>query len=165
MKVTVPAVVALLVFIVPAYATDPPDRKEGLWAVTTVQTEQPGNNKTQVTQSVCRSHDYDAYEQQLAKDTAQRSQCPITLNSQGNTATSDYHCVFSGSTISRRETTTYVSDSEVHFESRTTIAPPLGGVAQRNIVTDQKFVGPCPSDLQPGDMKSEDGKVHHLWHH
>ena len=103
--------------------------------------------------------------QRKAKDMAQRSQCPITENAQGNAVISEYHCVFSGSTISRKETTTYLSDSEVHFDSRTTITPPLGGVAQSNIVSDQKFVGPCPSDLQPGDMKSEDGKIHHLWHH
>jgi hypothetical protein len=33
------------------------------------------------------------------------------------------------------------------------------------MIQDQKYIGSCPADMQPGDRKSEDGTILHLWKH
>ena len=160
------ATIAFLLFIAAALANDPPERKEGLWVTHSVQTENPGNNQTEFTQSTCRSHAYDQYEQGLMKDLmARMSMCTVTDSTHGNVYQSNQLCTVLGVAIDRKETTTYLGDSSIHFESHATLKPAKNGVSERTIVTDQKYAGACPADLQPGDMKSADGKVHHLWRH
>jgi len=132
----------------------------------TVQTENPGNKQTETTQTICRSHAYDLYEQQLIKDLMGRmSKCIITDSDHGNVYESNQLCQFAGTTIDRKETTTYLGDASIHFESHATLKPALAGVTERTIVTEQKYSGACPAELQPGDMTSGDGKIHHLWRH
>jgi hypothetical protein len=158
--------IALLLLGATALANDPPLRKEGLWMMHTVETENPGNKQTEFTQSTCRNHAYDQYEQGLIKDLmARTSTCTVTDSVHGDVYQSNQLCSVLGTTIDRKETTTYLGDSSIHFESHATLKPAMNGVSERTIITDQKYAGVCPAELQPGDMTSADGKIHHLWRH
>jgi len=157
--------IAFLLFSATALANDPPERKEGLWVSHSVQTENPGNKQTEYSQTTCRSHAFDQYEQMLIKDLMGRTKCAVADSVHGNIHESDQLCTLAGVTIDRRETTTYLSDSSIHFESHATLKPALAGVTERTIVMDEKYAGACPAELKPGDMTSTDGKIHHLWSH
>ena len=159
-----PAVVFLL-FNLAALANDPPARKEGLWQRHTVQSENPANEREDFIQTTCRSHDFDNYEQGLIRGLLSRTSCKVTESVNGNVYRSNQLCQIAGVTIDRKETTTYLGDTALHFESHATLTPAMAGVTERTIIADEKYIGACPAQLQPGDMTSADGKIHHLWRH
>jgi hypothetical protein len=164
MKKTV-ALASLLFLSAMAQAADPPARKEGLWQRHNVQTENPGNKQDEYTQMTCRNHEFDQYEQALVKELMSRTTCTVTESEKGNAYQSNQVCHVAGTTIDRKETTTYLGDAAIHFESHATLTPAMAGVTERTLVADEKYLGACPAQLQPGDMTSADGKIHHLWRH
>jgi hypothetical protein len=48
------------------------------------------------------------------------------------------------------------------MESHTTYKPPMRGIEETTMIMDQKYVGACPADMQPGERMDKDGKVIHL---
>ncbi len=43
------------------------------------------------------------------------------------------------------------------------MTPPMMGISETTMIQDQKFVGACPANLAPGDMKMGNGMVMHFW--
>jgi hypothetical protein len=53
------------------------------------------------------------------------------------------------------------SEDELHTVVESTMTPPMNGISAMKLTADMKFIGACPSDMQPGDVKMPNGKVIH----
>jgi hypothetical protein len=146
-----------------AYAAGPPDVKEGLWSSQTLTIDNPGSKRGGGLMTICRSHAYDQYVKDLA---AKLPGCDKPgENVSGHTITTTLRCTVANSVIQTKETATFQGNIAVHSETHATYTPPLYGVSESTMITDQKYLGSCPEDMQPGDMKSSDGKVVNSWKH
>ena len=66
-KMLVFVAAALLAPIGIANAVDPPEQKEGLWSSRSQTIDNPGNDKSEQTSTICRNHAYDQYVLSIAK--------------------------------------------------------------------------------------------------
>ncbi len=144
------------------YAIDEPSLKEGLWSVHTQTIQNPGNKKDQGDKSICRSHAFDEHVQSLAKKVNCKS---ISENSSGGTKTTETECTVGGSVIKGKGTVTMSGDTAAHSESHATYTPPMYGMSETTMITDQKYLGACPAGTQPGDIIFSDGRITHTWNH
>jgi len=163
-KKLVTAAVALLLPIGMVLASDPPEVKEGLWSIHRQIIDSPGNNKTESTQTLCRSHAYDQHAQANAKK-LMKDCTSVTDTFEGGKHNAELRCTVAGRVIVTKEIGTYQSDTAFHSESHSTYTPAMGGVTETTMIMDQKYVGSCPAGMQPGDMTNADGRVTHLWKH
>ena len=157
-KMLVSAAAALWLPI--AYAADPPEVKEGLWSIHTQVIDNPGNKRTESTETLCRNRAYDKSVEALAKTAAK--DCKVSESVQGGKTSSEAHCVMAGTVIDTKGTGAYVGDTSSHSESHTTYSPAFYGVTESTRIMDQKWVGSCPAGAQPGDLTNSDGTVIHL---
>lgn len=142
-----------------AYATDLPPLKEGLWSVHNQTISSPGNKKNESTYSLCRDHAFDVQTQALGKSV---KGCTITKESLiAGKYSAETHCQFGKVVIDTKGTTAYQGETSMHSEGHTTYTPAYNGMTETTMIVDQKYVGACPLDLQPGDRKGPDGKVIH----
>jgi hypothetical protein len=146
-----------------AIAADPPEQKEGLWSIHRQVVDNPGNNKTESSQTICRSHAYDAHIRESAKN--MKGCTKQNASFEGGKYVMESHCVVGGTTVDTKGTATYQGDSVSHSEVHATYSPALAGVSEMTMILDQKYIGSCPAGVQPGDMTSSDGNVTHLWKH
>jgi hypothetical protein len=153
----------VLLSFAPTYAADRPDVKEGLWSSQTQTIDNPGNKRGGGLMTICRSHAYDQYVKDLA---AKLPGCDKpNENVSGHTITTTLRCTVSNTVIDTKETATFQGDTAVHSETHATYTPPLYGVSESTMIMDQKYLGSCPAEMQPGDMKSADGKIVNSWKH
>ena len=153
---------ALLCFAA-AHGADAPDVKEGLWASQTQTIDNPGNKRGGGLMTICRSHAYDQYVKDLA---AKLPGCnKPDENWSGHILTTTLRCTVANSVIDTKETATFQGNTAVHSETHAIYSPPLYGVSESTMISDQKYLGSCPADMQPGDMKSADGKIVNTWKH
>ena len=154
---------AVLLSFASAYAADLPDIKEGLWSSQTKTIDNPGNKLGGGIVTICRSHAYDQYVKDLA---AKLPGCTkLSENVSGHTRTSALRCTVGNTVIDTKETTTSQGGAAIHSETHAIYTPPLYGVSDSTMIMDQKYLGSCPPDLQPGDMKGADGKIVNTWKH
>ncbi len=146
-----------------AYAADPPELKEGLWSIHTQTIDNPGNKKSEWTNTLCRNHAYDKSVEELGKTI--KGCTKVSESVQGGKTSSELHCVVAGTVIDTKGTGTYGGDTSSHSESHATYSPAFGGVSESTMIMDQKYVGTCPAGVQPGDQTSADGTVIHLGKH
>ncbi len=140
-------------------AIDLPASREGLWSMRTQTTDNPGNVKTDFTQKICRNHAYDSAARAKAKN---MPGCKVlNENLSGHTYTLEMECKIAGSVIHSKGVTTIVGDAAFHSESHATYAPALNGVSDTTIIIDQKYLGSCPSGIEPGDIIRSDGTILH----
>ncbi|MGD1071791.1 MAG: DUF3617 family protein [Bryobacteraceae bacterium] len=159
MKVLVSAGSVFLLAIFAVSAADAPEMKEGLWSIHTQIIDNPGNKKSEGTVTLCRDHAYDKSAEALAKN---MKGCTIVRESrEGNKYTAETHCVVAGTTIDSKGTTVFQGDTAWHAESHSTNTPAFYGVSESTSIIDQKYIGPCPAGVQPGDRTTADGKVTH----
>jgi hypothetical protein len=150
------AVVCLVGF---AAAIDLPAGREGLWSMRMQTTDNHGNVKTDFTQKICRNHSYDVAARAKAKSTPG---CKVVNeNLSGHTYTMEMECKIAGSVVHSKAVTTFTGDSAVHSETHATYAPALNGVSDTTIIVDQKYLGSCPSGIEPGDIIRADGTILH----
>jgi hypothetical protein len=156
-KILLPTLLA----VAAVYAADEPAVKEGLWSVHRVTTDNPGNKKSVSNRSICRDHAYDAAVRARASAMMAKT-CKInTFSGSGSKYTSESECVQMGSTMHTKGTMTLDGTTVTHTEETTTFTPPMEGVAETTMITDQKYVGACPAGMQPGDTMDADGKISH----
>jgi hypothetical protein len=147
-----------------ASAAGPPEQQEGLWSIHRQSINSPGNQKTESSSTICRSHTCDAFTLSLVKN--KKVGC-TTLNEdwQGSIYSVESHCIVAGTAVNSEGTVTYTGDTSAHSETRATYTPALGGVSETTMIMDRKYVGSCPAGAQPGDLNNADGRVTHLWKH
>jgi hypothetical protein len=143
-----------------ARAADPPELREGLWSIHKQSTDNPGNQKSESTKTLCRSHAYDKSVDARAKAAA-KGCTKVDESVQGNKDISEMLCVVEGITMNTKGTTTYGRDTSLHSETRMTYSLALGGVSETTTIIDSKYIGSCPGGAQPGDQTDADGKVTH----
>lgn len=143
-------------------AADTPAVKEGLWSIHTVSINNPGNKRTEGTRSLCRNHAYDARIREQA-ETKQKQYCkPASRTSSSNGVTEESECTIQGSVSTSKVVMTFTGDTSVHSETHVTYKPALYGTEEMTMTMDQKYLGACPSGMEPGDFMSSDGKITHV---
>jgi hypothetical protein len=161
-KILVFAAAALLLPIGIANAADLPEQKEGLWSNHRQTTDNPGNQKSEQTTTVCRNRAYDQYVLSLMK--GMKGCTTVSESFQGGKYSVEMHCVIGSTVVDSKGTTTFQGDTAVHGESHATYTPAMGGISETTSITDSKYVGSCPAGAQPGDITYPDGRVTH-WKH
>ncbi len=157
MKPVILAALALAV-ILPAQESgphNPPAVREGLWSVHMQITENPGDVKHEISETVCRTHAYDDFVRERVR---KHGGCMVL--SEKSTATTyaiEWDCSAGGIRIHTKSNSTFSGDSAIHTESDTTNTPALMGVASKTAITDEKYLGACPAGAQPGDITMPDG--------
>lgn len=157
------AITALLLLFGRANAAGPQDVKEGLWSIHRQVIDNPGNNRTESTQTLCRNHAYDQHVQEEAKKVKGCTTVKDVV--EGGRHFTESHCVVGPTTMDTRGAATFQGDTAAHNESTTKYTPALNGVSETTMIMDQKYVGSCPAGVEPGDMTNAAGRITHLWKH
>lgn len=142
--------------------TDYPNLKDGLYSWHSQTISQPGNKKQEGSFSVCVSR---AHSEEVRAKSKQQMQKICSVNNEhvsGTTVATETECKVMNSVIKTTGKTTISGDSAAHAESHTTYSPPLEGQTEENMTVDEKYVGPCPTGMQPGDRMLKDGSIQHL---
>jgi hypothetical protein len=143
-----------------AYTANVPDVKEGLWSVHTTTINNPGNQRSEGTYTLCRNHAFD--EAVLARAKNMKNCTIVHENMRGSEYSTQTHCVIGSTVIETKGTVTFQADTAFHSESHGTYTPAMGGISDMTIIMDQKYIGSCPAGQQPGDQTNADGTVMHL---
>jgi hypothetical protein len=152
---------ALLSLALPLSAIDnPPPMKEGLWSITTQTISNPAGTKIEGSYSLCRNH---AYDDKIHARTKAMKGCTVVKETlEGGKYTLVSHCEVPNMVYDTNAVATIDGDTSSHMESHTTYKPPMRGIEETTMIMDQKYVGACPADMQPGERMDKDGKVIHL---
>jgi hypothetical protein len=89
-----------------------------------------------------------------------RSKCDVRFA--GASGTVDSVCKLGTRTQTARSTITFTGDNAYHTETRAHFDPPLGNTADRTTISGAKWLGPCPANMQPGDIITATGIRMHL---
>lgn len=142
---------------------NPPQIKEGLWSIHRVSSDNSESKKNETTSMLCRNHAYDAYARGLAKN---MKGCTIVSETYVAGKYSVHtRCTIGGRVADSTGTTVFFGDTSSHSESHSTYSPALNGLSELTMIQDQKYMGSCPANMQPGDAKTAQGTITHLWRH
>ncbi len=147
------AVLPLGLAVSTAFCADYPPIKDGLWESTV---NLPGSKAPQQSGTMCNSN-------AVVKAFTEKSRNPQTVcklvssDHSGSTYTSHMECNFAGRQVNTTNVTTFNGDTSIHSESH----KEDGTVS---MVSDMKYVGPCPAGMQPGDFVSANGMKFNLLH-
>ena len=151
---------ACLMISGPVSAADHPQMKEGLWQIDNKSAEGSGGFSDQV----CRDHAFDQQGEAEAKAMMGKNCSKWDQNYADGKLTSDMVCKIGGSVVESKGVVVFQGDTAAHTESHTTYTPPLYGQSETSETQDQKWLGPCPAGMQPGDHKDKDGTIRHRTH-
>ncbi len=144
----------LIVFTPAAFADEFPARKAGLWEITTsIQGSTP---------DVARLCIDDATEAALLKkgDATMHSICSRhEVHRSGNTVTSDSVCRPISSQVTSHAVTSMIGDAAYTTVTAAHYDPPFMGKADSNTTQEGKWLGPCGSDMRPGDIVTHGKKL------
>jgi uncharacterized protein DUF3617 len=146
----------LLASIAIARADEPqlPPLKEGLWEAHTQQIV--NKNKTESMLRLCRTHEYDnsikASMKLAGENTRKAKQCTETVTRKSaNRFLSEMHCDADGSVT--KVTMTFQGDTSYRMEMHV-----KNGKSDAATIINDRYVGPCPADMKPGDAVTGDGR-------
>jgi hypothetical protein len=147
----------LLASIAIARAEEPPQLpplKEGLWEAHTQQII--NKNKTESMLRLCRTHEYDnsikASMKQAGENMRKSKQCTETVTRKSaNRFLSEMHCDADGSVT--KVTMTFQGDTSYRMEMHV-----KNGKSDAATIINDRYVGPCPADMKPGDAVTGDGR-------
>jgi hypothetical protein len=154
---------AILLSFTNIHAADTHPLKEGLWSVRLVTTSNSDNKTDIKTFTLCRSHAFD--DQAEARKGTLKSCTKVFDITEGNKHTTEMKCVIGESAILTKAVVTVLDSSHTHSEAFATFTPVFEGQNGSLTVEDQKYKGPCPVGVKPGDETLADGTVRHLWQH
>ncbi len=154
----VPAIALWLIGTGSAQAIDMPSSREGLWERHWVTTMTPGNEKTDTTVQLCRDHALDKAAWEASRKIPG---CTfVKENLSGANYTAEIHCVIGAMTLQETASGVY-RDTSTHTEMHVHYTPSLEGKTDESDVTDFRYLGSCPANMKPGDMKRQDGTIQH----
>jgi hypothetical protein len=117
----------------------------------------PDGKPTETTTSMCRNRAYDAQRAEEAKGKA-TCKAPITSTQGANTRITETECTMGAVTTKIRQTVTVIDDNTVHTITQTSNSPANATVRDMIATFDMKYLGPCPTGMEPGDVMVN-GKV------
>ena len=152
-------VFVVISFALPAYAESIPARKPGLWEITM---HRDGSPMAAPASQLCLDAKTDAQLMKNGEAMANGMCDKPQVSGSGSTRVFDTVCHISGSTQNSHSVMTFPDSSTYHVDVTSTYAPPLYGKSSGHMTQDAKWVGPCPADMQPGDMMMNGMKMNIL---
>jgi hypothetical protein len=142
------ALFVLVTGAVPAFTAELPNRKAGLWEITT----DAGSQAMKIQQCIDAATDH---AMQARGGAAPQGDCSKRdVQKSGNTTTIDSVCTFGGKTRTSHVVITGSFDGEY---TMTVTGQTEGQPAGRTITLSAKWLGPCAADQRPGDMIMPNG--------
>jgi hypothetical protein len=135
-----------------ALADEFPPRKPGLWEITVT-----GEKRPTVTMKMCIDKETDELFHKLGTDLSVQVCSRRDLKVTGNVATAEAQCKIGGATVTSTSVTTFTGDTAFHGDSKSHFEPALAGKTDSASSQDGKWIGPCPSDMEPGDFAMANG--------
>jgi len=143
------ALTAALVFCAQAQAFDFPKRKSGLWEIETFPSTRAGaSQKAQM----CIDQKSDDALNQMGTGMTRQICSQSNIRREGNAIVSDSVCKFGTTTATTHSVVTGKFESAYQVETQSTYDPPMNGMKEGSAVIKARWIGPCKSDLKPGDM-------------
>jgi hypothetical protein len=139
---------------VAACAQDMPPRKAGLW-VTTMDMGRPNQPPIETKMCIDATTDAAMLKSGMAVAAGHCSRRDITRD--GNKITIDTECAFGDRKLTSHGVMTFIDDTATHAEFTSHSVPPSRAGGDHTMVQDAKWIGPCPSDMVPGDMIGPNG--------
>jgi len=141
-----------------AAAAELPVTREGLWDIRVHTVAKPTRTKTDTRYKVCRDP---AVEKEANDLWSHVRGCSATTErlSEGRYAVKT-RCVADGKVILTQGTVSYQGQITRHSETQVSYTPAIAGKSGAISVADERWLGPCPSNMRPGDRQDADGKVH-----
>jgi Protein of unknown function (DUF3617) len=147
-------VVILLVNLLPYLihrATTPPPLKAGLWSIDIEMTGNPGNDRKTQSFNVCRSHASDEQQELASKS---NPACSTTVDKfRGSKRTYSASCHINGVDITMQTITTYSGDTATSATDHITFNPAVQGHTSVDGIENDRYIGPCPAGLKPGQRQ------------
>jgi hypothetical protein len=141
--------------IAPAFAVDLPPRKPGLWLMTMTMSGGGGQPLREMRLCVDSSTEAAmlAVGGNMLKDACSKNE----VKRDGFMVTTSAVCDMGSTRMTSRGTTRFDGDTAYHSEIQTKYDPPFMGRAVSDMTQDAKWIGPCPADMQPGDVVMPNG--------
>ncbi|MGP0060825.1 MAG: DUF3617 domain-containing protein [Beijerinckiaceae bacterium] len=147
------AILISTIYATAAFADEFPPRKPGLWEVTSA-----GEKRPTVKMKMCIDKDTDEQFHKFGTDLLTEKTCSRRdLKVTDNVATAETQCKIGGSTVTTTSVTTFTGDTAFHGDSKIHSEPALLGKTDAVSTEDGKWIGPCPSDMEPGDFVLANG--------
>ena len=157
MRFSFPASIALALSLgaVSAYAIDFPTMKAGLWESSVAREGAP--QKTGSTR-MCMDAAVQKEMMDMGMGTMKSMCSKNDIRREGNKVYGSAECKFGDATMKSTSVTTFTGDTAYHAEIKSTTEPPMQGMPSGTAVVDAKWVGPCPTGMQVGDVVLPNGQ-------
>jgi hypothetical protein len=132
----------------PASAEDFPPRKAGLWVIDMTT----GGKASPHQMQICIDSATDAEMYRFGMNAARGMCDKQEVSRSGDIVTVDSSCAVGQSRVTTHAVITYDGDTAYHTESKSTFDPAMMGQSESTTTQDAKWKGPCPADMEPGDM-------------
>lgn len=138
---------ALTCLSTPAFSSDLPKRRSGLWEINVTQEGMPGMGPVQQ----CVDQNTDNLMQQKARENKQ--DCSVMdAKTTGNKVVVHSVCKIEGSTATTDGVFEGAFDSAYKGTMKTRFNPPMHGMSQSNMTLDARWLGACKPGQKPGDV-------------
>jgi hypothetical protein len=137
-----------------ACAVDLPQRKPGLWQVTTTS---PGRDMPPRVVQMCMDASTDAAMTSLGTAMAGGVCSRNEITRAGATVTTVSVCKVGQTQAASQAVTRFMGDSAYHTDIKSSFDPPVMGQATAVLAQDAKWTGACPAGMQPGDLVMANG--------
>ncbi len=137
-----------------ARADDFPPRKAGLWQV---EMTMAGGQMPPQQMKMCVDPATDAEMYRLGMNASQGMCDKPDIRRSGSTVTVNTLCKMGDSNISTQAVTRFTGDTAYHTDINTKFDPPLAGRNATTMAQDAKWTGPCPADMEAGDVMMGNG--------
>jgi len=137
-----------------ALAQDFPPRKAGLWQVDMTMA---GGQMPPQQMKMCIDATTDAEMHKMGMNASQGMCTPPTIARSGSTVTVDAACKMGETQTTTHAVTKFTGETAYHTDATTKFNPPMMGQSESVITQDAKWSGPCPSDMQAGDVMLGNG--------
>jgi Protein of unknown function (DUF3617) len=137
-----------------AYGQDFPPRKAGLWQV---DMSMPGGPMPPQQMKMCIDTATDKEMYQLGMNASQGMCSKPDISRSGSTVTINSACKMGDTQANTHTVTKFTGDTVYHTDATTKFDPPMMGRTEQVMAQDAKWTGPCPADMQPGDVTMGNG--------
>lgn len=126
-----------------------PKRKPGLWEMS-ISTD--ATNRQPAVTKMCIDEATNTELYNLGMGMSKKACSKADVHSDGKTITAESVCAFGSTQTTSHARTVFAGDTAFHSDISTHYDPPIGGKSEVTTKQDGKWTGPCPADMQPGDM-------------